>query len=85
MLQVQQNGPEESFKISPGSAKGPFGSIIADYKNKLESNLAVREGTQSDKIAVNVIECKHLLKDRDNPRVARIHEEEPHVFMLILT
>ena len=71
MLQVQQNEPEESFRISPGSAKGPFGSIIADYKNKLESNLAVREGTQSDKIAVNVIECKHLLKDGDNPRVAR--------------
>ena len=71
MLQAQQNGPEESFRISPGSAKGPFGSIISDYKNKLESKMALHEGIQSDKKEVNVIEGKHLLKDGDNPRRAR--------------
>lgn len=71
MLKVQNDSRDEIFRITPRSAKGPFGSIIADYQKKVEYDLAIQKGNETETLAPAVIEGKHFLKDGDNPNQAR--------------
>lgn len=65
MLQVQSKECEEPFRITARSAKGPFGSIIADYEKKLQSKLTSQKAAKGLTPISNVIDGKNLLRDGD--------------------
>ena len=68
MLEIKNKDCEETFCITPRSAKGPFGSIIADYAQKIESKIALQDKTTNRDLSSTVIEGKNLLIDGDIPR-----------------
>ena len=68
MLEVKNKDSEETFCITPRSAKGPFGSIIADYAQKVESKIALQDKQTTRDLSSTVIEEKNLLIDGDIPR-----------------
>ena len=68
MLEVKNKDSEETFCITPRSAKGPFGSIIADYNKKIESKIALQDKQTTRDLSSTVIEGKNLLIDGDPTR-----------------
>ena len=81
MLSSKNIHHNEPFKINPKSCKGPFGSIIADYQNKLELR-NTKEGKIIEKnnaVMPKIVEGKHLLKDGDDTinKLGHKHPRDP--------